>query len=126
MFRIHVQVRCVHGDASVPAVQTTRADMQVRLSRQRPDCGATDFLQALLAACLLLDTPHVRSTASVVHGLQPAGVIGDQFAIKTALEILGDDRLLGLVALVQEREAKRLARIIEDLAVLGPGDQRTR
>ena len=127
VFRIHVQMWGVHRDASVPAVQTARADMQVRLSRQRPDRGATELLKALLAACLLLDAPHARpSTASVVHGLQLVGMIGDQFTIETALEILGNDRLLGLVTLVEKREAERLAQIVEDLAVLGPGDQCTR
>lgn len=45
-----------------------------------------------------------------------------QFLIETALEVLGDNRPLGFVALVQEGEAERAGQVVENLAVLGPGN----
>jgi hypothetical protein len=49
-----------------------------------------------------------------------------QFAVEAALEVLGDQRPLGVVALVDERQPERQRRVLEDLDVLGPGDDGAR
>ncbi len=49
-----------------------------------------------------------------------------QVAAEAALIVLGDDRALGLVALVQEGHPEPEADVAEDARVLGPGDHRAR
>src|SRR5690625_1917939 len=49
-----------------------------------------------------------------------------QIGTEAALVILGDDRALDLVALVEEGDPEGKADVAEDLGVFGPGDHRAR
>ena len=91
-------------------VQAARSDMQVGLTGQCTQRGAAELLQPLLPTCILLYASHVGSSALEVHDLRAAGMRRIQFAVEATLEILGHDRVLGLVALVEKRQPERLPR----------------
>src|SRR5690242_10871982 len=86
------------------------------LERPRSGEDGTDDLFAIGKASAFQNAP-------LGHGFD--GSAGDVLA-EAALEVLGDDRAFGLVALVQEGDAERIADILEDHVVLGPADHRAR
>ena len=111
-----------HTAAAAPAaVQAPAAEVQVALAGQRADGGRAQFLDA--AAGGARRAAARRITARVWRAPRVRLV---EFAVEAALEVLGDDRPLGVVALVGERQPEGQRRVAEDLEVLGPGDHRAR
>jgi hypothetical protein len=113
--------------SSVPAlVQVAAAKMQAGVAAHGAQGGGAEFLRALLP---LLPARAARSGAQHQAGGVPAGAAHHrlgQLDIEAALVVLGHQRALDLVALVEEGKAEGQRRVAEDLEVLGPGDHRAR
>ncbi len=117
-------VACRARDAG--AARTSGSGWRPRCRRRPRKCRSALAAEGADEAAHSSSTCSLPARAALAHALTRLAARRLQLAVEAALEVLGHQRPLGLVALVDEGQAERERRVAEDLEVLGPGDDGAR